>query len=285
MDRYADLKEKLIAIAKENDSIKSVVAIGSSVRDYNKADEYSDIDLIIATTEPDSFLYSDELLSQLGDIKITFTEHTLGGGMERRILFDGSLDADFIIFTPEQFVSAVTDGVANEVMNRGYLVLYDDMDITPLLEKHIVPSVRTVSMSENEFINIVNDFFFHTVWASKKILRGEMWVAKMCIDAYLKNHLLSVIEYNGFLSDNKDVWHCGRFLEKWAKQGVLLLNNVLTVRKGQANSHKTMIKALFSTAELFSVNAKAVADKTGYKYPDKAQDYAMTLLNEYFTKP
>lgn len=28
------------------------------------------------------------------------------------------------------------------------------------------------------------------------------------------------------------------FLEKWAKQGVLLLNNVLTVRDGEANSHK-----------------------------------------------
>lgn len=27
-------------------------------------------------------------------------------------------------------------------------------------------------------------------------------------------------------------------LESWAKQGVLLLNNVLTVRKGEANSHK-----------------------------------------------
>lgn len=29
-------------------------------------------------------------------------------------------------------------------------------------------------------------------------------------------------------------------LTKWAKQGVLLLNSVLTVRKGQANSHKGM---------------------------------------------
>lgn len=28
------------------------------------------------------------------------------------------------------------------------------------------------------------------------------------------------------------------YLEKWARQGVLLLNNVLTVRKGLANSHK-----------------------------------------------
>nr|WP_130616599.1 uracil-DNA glycosylase [Cohnella abietis] len=30
------------------------------------------------------------------------------------------------------------------------------------------------------------------------------------------------------------------FLEHWAKQGVLLLNNVLTVREGQANSHRKL---------------------------------------------
>lgn len=30
------------------------------------------------------------------------------------------------------------------------------------------------------------------------------------------------------------------YLEKWAKQGVLLLNTVLTVRAGEANSHKGM---------------------------------------------
>ena len=281
MDRYAEFKEKLIAIAKETVNIKSVVAIGSSVRDYSKADEYSDIDLIIATTDTDSFLYSDELLSKLGDIKISFVEHTLGGGMERRILFDGSLDADFIIFTPEQFISAITDGVANEVMNRGYLIMYDDMDVAPLLEKHIVSSVRTVSMSEADFLNLVNDFWFHTVWSGKKILRGEIWVAKMCIDAYLKNYLLSVMELNRYLSEKEDVWHCGRFLEKWAGN-----ENVSALKNCFAHYDKfDMIKALFNTAELFSDNAKAVADKAGYKYPDKAQNYAMTLLGEYFTKP
>ncbi len=281
MDRYAQIKKRLISVAENSDIIKAVVAIGSSVRDYSKADEYSDIDIIIAATKPESILYSDGLLSQLGDIKISFVEHTLGGGLERRVFFDGALDADFIVFTPEQFISAITDGVANEVMNRGYLVMYDDMDITPLLEKHIVPSVRTISMTESEYSNIVNDFWFHTIWASKKILRGEIWVAKMCIDAYLKNYLLSVIEYNRYISDNVDVWHCGRFLERWAGD-----DNVSALKNCFAHYDKEdMIKALFSTAELFSVNAKAIADKAGYKYPDKAQDYAMMLLGEYFTKP
>ena len=69
MDRYAEIKKRLIGVAENSDIIKAVVAIGSSVRDYSKSDEYSDIDLIIATTEPDSFLYSDLILSQIGDIK------------------------------------------------------------------------------------------------------------------------------------------------------------------------------------------------------------------------
>ena len=43
-------------------------------------------------------------------------------------------------------------------------------------------------------INMINDFFFHTIWASKKILRGELWTAKMCIDAYLKKYLLKITE-------------------------------------------------------------------------------------------
>lgn len=38
------------------------------------------------------------------------------------------------------------------------------------------------------------------------------------------------------------------YLEKWAKQGVLLLNTVLTVRAGEANSHKGMGWETFTDA-------------------------------------
>lgn len=38
------------------------------------------------------------------------------------------------------------------------------------------------------------------------------------------------------------------YLEKWAKQGILLLNTVLTVRAGEANSHKGMGWETFTDA-------------------------------------
>lgn len=45
-------------------------------------------------------------------------------------------------------------------------------------------------------------------------------------------------------------------LEHWARQGVLLLNAVLTVRAGQANSHKDRGWETFTDAVLQAVNAR-----------------------------
>lgn len=46
------------------------------------------------------------------------------------------------------------------------------------------------------------------------------------------------------------------FLEKWAKQGVLLLNTVLTVRAHQANSHQGKGWETFTDAIIQAVNAQ-----------------------------
>ncbi|MGB4659444.1 MAG: uracil-DNA glycosylase [Mobilitalea sp.] len=46
------------------------------------------------------------------------------------------------------------------------------------------------------------------------------------------------------------------YLEKWAKQGVLLLNTVLTVRAHQANSHKGMGWERFTDSVIQAVNAQ-----------------------------
>ena len=46
------------------------------------------------------------------------------------------------------------------------------------------------------------------------------------------------------------------YLEKWAKQGVLLLNNVLTVRAHQANSHKTCGWEQFTDSIIKALNER-----------------------------
>ena len=46
-------------------------------------------------------------------------------------------------------------------------------------------------------------------------------------------------------------------LSRWAKQGVLLLNTVLTVRRGQANSHKNIGWLEFTSAIIKKLNERA----------------------------
>ena len=46
------------------------------------------------------------------------------------------------------------------------------------------------------------------------------------------------------------------YLEKWAKQGVLLLNTVLTVRNHQANSHRGIGWEMFTDAAIGALNAQ-----------------------------
>lgn len=275
MDKFWNIKEKLLALAKEDEDIKAVVLIGSSTRDTVKADKYSDLDVMIATEKPERWLYGDRP-NKLGDVKISFIEPTLGGGKERRMLYDGSLDVDLIVFTPEQFEKAIREGIASWVMNRGYEVMYDAEDFSVMLEENIAHELMPSDLSESEFNNMVNDFFFHIIWSSKKILRGELWSAKMCIDAYLKNYLLKMIEMYSVSKYHVDVWHDGRFLDRWAEKQILS-----DLKKCFAHyDRKDMVSALLATQNLFSRLASQTAEMKGYQYSNEAEDYTKILLEE-----
>jgi len=47
-----------------------------------------------------------------------------------------------------------------------------------------------------EFLNAVNDFWYHAVWTAKKLRRGELWIAMSCLDSYMKRRLLQMIEWH-----------------------------------------------------------------------------------------
>ena len=277
MDRYYTIFNHMLELAKSDPDCKAIVSIGSSTRKTLASDEYSDLDVIIATEHTEKWLQGD-YPERLGNLKISFVEPTLGGGQERRVLYEGALDVDMILFTPRQFETAIMEGVAGWVMNRGYRVLYDYMGCTELLKQHISHTISHPDLSEKEFLNLVNDFFFHTVWASKKILRGELWSAKMCIDAYLKNYLLKIMEMYCTSKYQADVWHDGRFLDRWAEKEILESLKTCFAHY----EREDMVAALVSTKELFSKLAYEAAERKGYSYPKEAEDYAGMLLHEYF---
>jgi aminoglycoside 6-adenylyltransferase len=272
-DRYRDIKRNICGYAQQDKTIKAVIAIGSSTRSNIPADEYSDLDLIIVTDSPDRW-YSGEYQELFGNVSISFIEPTLGGGRERRCIYDDDKDVDMIIFTPEQFGKALREGAVQCVMNRGYALLYDSGDYADLIPKFFTPAVSRSKMNEEEFSNTVNDFYFHNIWACKKLRRGELWSAKMCIDAYLKNLLLKMIEQYQLCISDADVWHDGRFLDLWADKSVLDELKHCFAHYAPDDCKR----AIAATHRLFARLARAVADKNSHAYPESAEKCALSYI-------
>lgn len=268
MGNYEILKRKMIDAAKSS-NVKLLMIIGSYARKTDSADNYSDIDFIIVTDEPDGWLYG-EIPKKLGDMKISFIEPTLGGGVERRGVYDDYLDVDMVVLTEAQFRGALAEGVISHVAGRGYQVLYDTADLASVLPDIQEGKSYHPSMSEADFTNMVNDFYFHVIWATKKLCRGELWSAKMNIDAYLKNYLLKMIELYCYTKYKCDVWHDGRFLDKWADDDI----KSKLIDCFAHYDFEDMKKALDATEKLFARLAGEIAKMLGYEYPDEAQKYA-----------
>lgn len=63
---------------------------------------------------------------------------------------------------------------------------------------------------------LANDFWYHALWAAKKLRRGELYVAKQACDGYLKALLTEPLATDARES-GREPWHRGRFLERRAE--------------------------------------------------------------------
>lgn len=271
MDRYADIIKRLPALAAEDSGIRFAGIIGSAARENTPADEYSDLDVLLATETPERW-FSGEYPAALGNLRISFIEPTFCGGREYRCVYDADRDVDWIVLTPAQLQTALSEGVAAQVMNRGFRVLYDSGGFSEQLARCVETPVSAPEMTAEEFSNTVNDFFFHNLWAVKKLRRGELWKAELCVDGYLKNLLLRMLEQ--YCADSRDVWHDGRFLDRWAPPDVTEeLKNCFSRYDPDG-----VLTALRHTCRLFARLARAVAEKKGFPYPEDAERCALEFI-------
>ena len=252
-------------------NLYAALLIGSQVRQDHQADEYSDLDIVMIVDDPAYFLMSDHWLKEIGDFHVSFVEDTIGGGKERRVLFDDALDVDFVML-PLSKDNMLDDGEAITILERGYHILIDKIGLKGKITPLNAARRSVVMLTEQEFINIVNDFWYHSVWTLKKLKRGELWTAKFCMDSYMKWKILSIVECHARAIHGMDyhIWHNGRFLEEWAEEWIV---EKLSICFSRYNKEDIKI-ALQSTMNLFREIAIEVAEKLHFQYPKEADRYA-----------
>ncbi len=268
---YADLIKKIASVSQQCDKVVGVVVIGSQARKDTPSDEYSDLDLLMVVTDPAYFLASDEWFGQLGTVHVSFTEDTMAGMKEKRVLFDHAQDVDFVIVSQKDIGAITQSDQGLQVMKNGCNVLVDKLGLFSHVPQTANVTAPYYPPSEAEFLNQTSDFWYHTVWATKKLLRGELWAAKFCIDSYMKFKLLWVLEHYEHQKhgDSYHTWYGGRFLDRWADKEV-------TEKLSGTFAHydrNDMITALFETMALYRLLSTEVSRSLNITYPQHADEY------------
>ena len=283
---YEQLIERFIQWAQTEDNIRAAVVIGSRARLDHPADEWSDLDVLIFASNPEPYWATANWLHHVGNPWLTFVEPTPdGGGFERRALFEGGLDVDFVPGPVADLQAMLDQGFPPDIadmIHRGVRFLVDKDGFSERLQSIKIDPPPYSPPAESEFLNLVNDFWYHTVWTGKHLRRGELWWAKSCCDGYLKHLLRQMMEWHTRVSKGEgiDTWMRGRFLEEWADARAVESLPVVFAHYDEED----VWRALMATMELFRWLAVETADLLGYSYPSFGEERTTEFVQGLFSE-
>lgn len=280
---YAALLERFVAWAHTQPDIRGAFVLGSRARSERPADDWSDLDLVVCTSDPQRLLHSDDCLEALGTPWISFLEPAAAGGLlERRLLFAGGIDVDLIplpVAAAQQFIEQGLPEEVADVIRRGAQIVLDKDGLLQRMTTLVGAPPTKQPPSPEAFGNLVNDFWYHAVWASKKLRRGELWTAKLACDGYMKRLLLTMLQWQAHTTHGwqSDTWHNGRFLEQWGDP-----HAVAALADAFAHYNEADVRrALFATMDVFRRLATETAERLGYVYPQQADTQVTRLVEQY----
>jgi len=283
---YEKLIENFINWAQTRKDVRSAVVIGSRARTDHPADEWSDLDIVIVSINPESLILDTDWVKGIDNPWIVFIESTaIGDDLECRVLFEGGYDIDFAIipyYKIEKMIEGEIPFEAADIFCKGVRILLDKDGILSKLMMKTPTEITYQYPSERDFINLVNDFWYHTVWTAKHLRRGEFFWAKSCCDGHLKGLLVKIIGWNVKIKRGPqyNIWHRGRFLEEWAELWVLeKLKSAYSYY-----SEEDIWRALFVTMDIFRPLAIETSKLLGYQYPQFEDEKATELVNSFFNE-
>ncbi len=282
----ATLTDRITAWGNQQDDVRAVLLLGSRAREDHPADEWSDWDVVVICVDPEPYLVESTWLENIAPVWLTFLDPTAVGNLvERRALFEGGVDADFIFVSLPLARQLALDGFPEDVkgvIQRGVKVLVDKDNVAaPWVAIDAQDAAAWRMPSQAEFNALVQDFLYHAVWVTKKLRRGEMWTAKWCLDGSMKEQLLTMIHWHTRATQGwrRNLWHQGRFLEEWADERALEGLRTAFARYDPAE----IAPALKQTLYLFHWLTEETAREWEYPFPPKSYKDVIGWVNDHLT--
>lgn len=267
---YEQLQARIASWAAAQPDIRAVIIVGSQAT--GRADQWSDLDLVMLTNERARYL-DPGWLHSFGAAWLMYLDEAGPDDPEWFALYEGGLKVDFVLLQVDADIPDLELLLQRypyqTVFARGIKVLFDQHG-----DPRSLPSkaIDLPSPSVSAFDHLVGGFLLEAVTTAKFIARGDFWRAQHWFSYDLRPHLLKLAEWHAY---GRDTWYNGRFINSWADPRVLAaLPRIFALYQ-----RENLSMALQTLLELFQVLGEETATRFHFNYPVEAHRKATALVN------
>ena len=264
-DRHADLVQRLLAWAGEDDNIRALVQTGSSSRGPDQADRFSDRDIEIIARDPAPLLADDWWIHAIGSVMAPeYLENGPDDPHTRLVFFEGGRKIDFSLAGRSRLDAMIDANRLDGLYERGYRVLLDKDGLAALLPAPTGTAPRRPAPTAEAFAETVAVFWFEAAHMPTYLTRGDLWVVKFR-DWTMKDLLLRMLEWHALASSglDTDTWYIGTKLRRWTDADTWREVNEVFARFDRADAWRGLV----ATMRLFTRLTHETAVAFGLDYP------------------
>jgi aminoglycoside 6-adenylyltransferase len=272
---------RLLEWGESNETIRTIILTSSRANQNAQKDIFSDYDVELFVQDLEPFLNSDNWIHTFGKMLSCFPLRAVENEnwITRLVLYEDGTKIDFQISTNESVKKLVNASQLPPEYDNGYKVLLDKDNLTQNIKQPSFTAFITNKPSEDEYIELINEFWWDTTYVAKSLWRDELYYVKFMLDNIIRfNYLQTVIEwhlgvqYDWKLNPNKSGRRFKRYLDKQTWDEI--------ERTFVGASIEDNWIALFMTADLFSRLCKEIGMNLGYIYPIEVEKN----IREYLSK-
>src|SRR5690348_14863035 len=140
---YEQLLASFMVWAEQQEQIQAVIEVGSRTRRDFPADKWSDLDLMLYLTDPDTFLHSTDWLASIAPVWLAIPSRTAGDDAELLVMFEGGYNVDFVFCHVQALVWLCDNVPAISAFDRGVRLLLDRDGLATAVVPHtFAPPLR-----------------------------------------------------------------------------------------------------------------------------------------------
>lgn len=274
---YHDLENNFLDWAKDQEDIRTVFILGSRARKDHPADQWSDMDIILAVKDADTYYHQTDWVQKFGDILTCLSSRTAMNDPELLVLYEGGYQVDYVFCPLQALEGAISANIIPDTFFRGVRLLLDKDGLGAKLLPASFEYKPSSHINENDYEQAVQWFWFTVHYVTRQLLRQDLWYTKSS-EGHIRGQIQRMLEWYAVATheEGHDIWHAGRFMKEWLDE------KTYDELKGIFSGFDISASAasLLTAMELYRRIAITVADKYCFTYPLNTDERISTWIKE-----